>query len=208
MMGCSRCGMKRRALVWRLSAGLLAVSAAVLIAIPGANAATADRPPVGTAQPAAPPMQSCDDAYDQTGVGGAGIGQIRAGGNGVYSFDIKFNQDFIAAHPPTTDFLWGEVRVFVNGSYAFSIPTGHPRPLHESFHGLIKLQGLQVRPSQQANDPARRSAQLSHLPSAHRSRFGYLLPGTWHNFLPTLTKARLRERILEGTGQFDPLHPD
>ena len=133
--------MKRRALVWRLSAGLLAVSAAVLIAIPGANAATADRPPVTTVQSAAPPMQSCNDAYDQTGVGGAGIGQIRATGNGVYSFDIKFNGDFIAAHPPTTDFLWGEARVFVNGSYAFSIPTGHPRPLHESFHGLIKLQG-------------------------------------------------------------------
>ena len=141
MMGCSRCSMKRRALVWRLSAGLLAVSAAVLIAIPGANAATADRPPVATAQSAAPPMQSCNDAYDQTGVDGAGIGQIRATGNGDYSFDIKFNGDFIAAHPPTTDFLWGEARVFVNGSYAFSIPTGHPRPLHESFHGLIKLQG-------------------------------------------------------------------
>jgi len=141
MMGCSSCSTKRRALVWRLSAGLLAMSATVLIAIPGANAATADRPPVTTVQSAAPPVQSCNDAYDQTGVGGAGIGQIRAGEKGLYSFSIAFNNDFIAAHPPTTDFMWAEARVFVNGSYAFSISTGHPRPLKESFHSLVKLQG-------------------------------------------------------------------
>src|SRR5205085_9707004 len=78
MMGCSSCSVKCRALVWRLSAGLLALSATVLIAIPGANATTADRPPVITAQSVAPPVQSCNDAYDQTGVGGAGIGAIRA----------------------------------------------------------------------------------------------------------------------------------
>ena len=36
---------------------------------------------------------------------------------------------------------WAEARVFVNGSYAFSISTGHSRPLKESFHSLIKLQG-------------------------------------------------------------------
>ena len=141
MMGCSSCSTKRRALVWRLSAGLLAMSATVLIAIPGANAATADRPPVTTVQSAAPPVQSCNDAYDQTGVGGAGIGQIRAAQKGFYSFSVAFNDDFIAAHPPTTDFVWGEARLFVDGSYAFSIPTGHPRPLRESFHSLIKLQG-------------------------------------------------------------------
>ncbi len=141
MMGCSSCSTKRRALVWRLSAGLLAMSATVLIAIPGANAATADRPPVTTVQSAAPPVQSCNDAYDQTGVRGAGIGQIRAVEKGYYSFSVAFNGDFIAAHPPTTDFLWGEARIFVNGSYAFSISVGHPRPLNESFHSLIKLQG-------------------------------------------------------------------
>jgi hypothetical protein len=140
-MGCSSFGMKRRALVRRLSAGLLAMSATVLIAIPGANAATADRPAATTAQPVAPPVQSCNDAYDQTGVGGAGIGQIRSVGNGVYSFDIKFNQDFIAAHPPATVFVSGEARLFVNGSYAFTIPTGHPRPIGDSFHSTIKLQG-------------------------------------------------------------------
>ena len=140
MMGCSF-RMKRRALVWRLSAGLLAMSATILIAIPGANAATADRPPITAAQSAAPPVQSCNDAYDQTGVGGAGIGQIRAVGNGVYSFDIKFNQDFIAAHPPTTIFESGDARLFVNGTYAFTIPTGHARPIRDSFHSTIKLQG-------------------------------------------------------------------
>ena len=70
-----------------------------------------------------------------------GIGQIRAAEKGLYSFSVAFNDDFIAAHPPTTDFLWGEARLFVDGKYAFSIPTGHPRPLRESFHGLIKLQG-------------------------------------------------------------------
>ena len=140
MMGCSF-RMKRRALVWRLSAGLLAVSAAVLIAIPGANAATADRPPVTAGQSVAPPVQSCNDAYDQTGVRGAGIGQIRAGEKGFYSFSVAFNNDFIAAHPPTTDFVWAEARVFVNGTYAFSISTSHPRPLKESFHTVIKLQG-------------------------------------------------------------------
>src|SRR4029077_8717943 len=83
MMGWSSCTMKRHALVWRLSAGLLAMSATVLVAIPGANAATADRAPVTTVQSAAPPVQSCNDAYDQTGVGGAGIGQIRAGEKGL-----------------------------------------------------------------------------------------------------------------------------
>jgi hypothetical protein len=124
-----------------LSAGLLAMSATILIAIPGANAATADRPPVTTAQSGAPPVQSCNDAYDQTGVGGAGIGQVRAIGNGVYSFDIKFNQDFIAVHPPTTIFVAGEARLYVNGRYAFTIPTGHPRPIGDSFHSTIKLQG-------------------------------------------------------------------
>jgi len=141
MMGCSSRSMKRRALVWRLSAGLLAMSATLLIAIPGANAATADRSPVTTAQPLAAPVQSCNDAYDQTGVRGAGIGQIRAVGNGVYSFDIKFNQDFIATHPPATVFLAGDARLFVNGSYAITIPTGHPRPIGDSFHSTIKLQG-------------------------------------------------------------------
>jgi hypothetical protein len=141
MMGCSSCSMRRRALVWRLSAGLLAMSATVLMAIPRATAATSDRPPVTTVQSAAPPVQSCDDAYDQTGVGGAGIGQIRAVEKGYYSFSVAFNDDFIAAHPPTTDFLWGEARIFVNDSYAFSISVGHPRPLNESFHSLIKLQG-------------------------------------------------------------------
>jgi hypothetical protein len=105
MMGCRSCTTKRRPLVWRLSAGLLAMSATVLIAMPGANAATADRPPVTTAQSAAPPIQSCNDAYDQTGVRGAGIGQIRAVEKGYYSFSVAFNGDFIAAHPPTTDFI-------------------------------------------------------------------------------------------------------
>ena len=37
--------------------------------------------------------------------------------------------------------MWAEARVFVNGTYAFSISTGHPRSLKESFHSLIKLQG-------------------------------------------------------------------
>jgi hypothetical protein len=133
--------MKRRAFVWRVSAGLLAMSATILIAIPGANAATADRSPVTTVQSAAPPVQSCNDAYDQTGVGGAGIGQIRVVEKGFYSFSVAFNNDFIAAHPPTTDFLWGEARIYVNGGYAFSVSVGHPRPLNESFHSLIKLQG-------------------------------------------------------------------
>jgi hypothetical protein len=117
------------------------MSATVLIAMPKANAATADRPPVSTAPSAAPPVQSCNDAYDQTGVGGAGVGQIRAVGNGVYSFDIKFNQDFIAAHPPATVFLAGKARLYVNGTYAFTIPTGHSRPIGDTFHSTIKLQG-------------------------------------------------------------------
>jgi len=115
------------------------MSATVLIAIPGADAATAD--PVTTAQSVPPLVQSCNDAYDRTGVGGAGIGQIRAVGNGVYSFDIKFNQDFIAAHPPATVFVLGEARLFVNSRYAFTIPTGHARPIGDSFHSTIKLQG-------------------------------------------------------------------
>ena len=117
------------------------MSATVLMTIPRANAATADRPSVTAAQSVVPPIQSCNDAYDQTGVGGAGIGQIRAGEKGFYSFSVAFNNDFIAVHPPTTDFLWGEARIYVNGSYAFSISVGHPRPLKESFHSLIKLQG-------------------------------------------------------------------
>jgi hypothetical protein len=141
MMGCRSRITKLRAPVWRASITLLAASATLFVAIPGANAATADRPLVITVQSAAPPVQSCDDAYDQTGVRGAGIGQIRAVENGFYSFSVAFNEDFIAAHPPTTDFLWGEARIFVNGSYAFSISVGHPRPLNESFHSLIKLQG-------------------------------------------------------------------
>jgi hypothetical protein len=138
---CSDSRMKGRSLVWRLTIGLLVVSATGLIAIPGAGAAVAIPSPVNVPQSIVAPMQSCNDAYDQTGVGGAGIGQIRAGEKGFYSFSIAFNDDFIAAHPPTTDFVWGEARLFVDGSYAFSIPTGHPRPLRESFHGLIKLQG-------------------------------------------------------------------
>jgi hypothetical protein len=121
--------------------GLLVVSATGLIPIPGADAAIAPRSPANVAESIVAPIQSCNDAYDQTGMGGAGIGQIRAVEKGFYSFSVAFNGDFIAAHPPTTDFVWGEARLFVNGSYAFSIPTGHPRPLRESFHGLIKLQG-------------------------------------------------------------------
>ena len=88
-----------------------------------------------------PPIQSCDDAYDQTGVGGAGIGQLEAVGNGFYSFSVAFNSDFIASLPPTTEFVWGQARVYVNETYAFAIPTGHVRPLAESFHGRIQLQG-------------------------------------------------------------------
>jgi hypothetical protein len=133
--------MKRRSLVWRLTVGLLTLSATGLIAMPGANAAVAIPSPVNVPQSIVAPMQSCNDAYDQTGVGGAGIGQIRALGNGVYSFSVKFNPDFIAAHPPTTDFLWGEARLFVSGSYAFSIQTGHVRPLSDWWHSNIKLQG-------------------------------------------------------------------
>jgi hypothetical protein len=141
MKVCSDSRMKGRPLVWRLTIGLLAMSATGLIAILGADAAVAIPSPVNVPQSIVAPMQSCNDAYDQTGVGGAGIGQIRAGEKGFYSFSIAFNADFIAAHPPTTDFVWGEARLFVDGKYAFSIPTGHPRPLAESFHGLIKLQG-------------------------------------------------------------------
>jgi len=143
-----RCGsrLKRLPWVWRLSIGLLAVSATGFIATPGADAAIRHQSPINVAQSIVPPVQSCNAAYDQTGVDGAGIGQVRAGENGLYSFSIAFNNDFIAAHPPTTDFVWGEARIFVNGSYAFSLSTGHPRPLRESFHSLIKLQGYKYGP--------------------------------------------------------------
>jgi hypothetical protein len=125
-----------------LSIGVLVALTVGVIAIPGAEAAVAFQPPSSNGtQSVVPPVQSCNDAYDQTGVGGAGVGQIRALGDGVYSFTVKFNPDFIAAHPPTTDFVWGDARIFVNGSYAFTIPTGHPRPIAEWFHSTIKLQG-------------------------------------------------------------------
>jgi len=141
MKVCSDSRMKRRSLVRHLTVGLLTLSATGLIAIPGADAAVAIPSPVNVPQSIVAPMQSCNDAYDQTGVGGAGIGQIRGLGNGVYSFSIKFNPDFIAAHPSTTDFLWGEARLFVNGTYVFSIQTGHARPLGDWWHSNIKLQG-------------------------------------------------------------------
>jgi len=141
MMGCSSWATKRFALAWRLCVGLLATLATILIAIPGADAARADRAPTVTVQTAAPPVQSCNDAYDQTGVGGAGVWHISAIGNGIYDFAIKFNPDFIAAHPPSTDFVWAEARIFVDGNYAFSIQTGHARPLTDAFHSNIKLQG-------------------------------------------------------------------
>ena len=141
MKVCSDPRMKGRPFVWCLTIGLLVVSATGLIAIPGADAAVAIPSPVNGPQSIVAPIQSCNDAYDQTGVGGAGIGEIRALGNGVYSFSIKFNPDFIAAHPSTTDFLWGEARLFVNGTYVFSIQTGHARPLGDWWHSNIKLQG-------------------------------------------------------------------
>jgi hypothetical protein len=54
---------------------------------------------------------------------------------------VKFNPDFIAAHPPTTDFVWGEALLFVNGTYVLSLQTGHARPLGDWWHSNIKLQG-------------------------------------------------------------------
>jgi hypothetical protein len=139
MKVCCDLRMKRRPFVWRLTIGLLVVSATGLIAIPGADAAIAHRSRANIAESIVAPIQSCNDAYDQTGVGGAGIGQIRALGNGVYSFSVKFNPDFIAAHPPTIDFVWGEARLFVDGTYVFSIQTGHARPLGDWWHSNIKL---------------------------------------------------------------------
>src|SRR5947209_990605 len=117
----------------------LAIGGIVLLAIFGlvTGAAWATVPagrPEALGSSIIPPIQSCDDAYDQTGVGGAGIGQLRAVGNGLYSFSIAFNSDFIVSLPPTTDFVWGQARIYVNGMYAFAIPTGHVRALAESFH--------------------------------------------------------------------------
>src|SRR5438270_6246906 len=91
-------------------------------------------------------LQSCNDAYDRTGLGGAGIGQLRATSNGEYSFSITLNDEFIASLPPTTMFLWGQARVSVNGKYAFSIETGHVHSLHEAFHSHIQLQGYPYGP--------------------------------------------------------------
>lgn len=107
---------------------------------PVTQAASASTPAAGP-ETVVSPVQSCDDAYDATGIGGAGVGQVAAIGNGLYSFSIKFNPEFIASLPPTTDFLWGEAQVFVDGIYAFQVAAGHERPLAQSFHGRLKLQG-------------------------------------------------------------------
>ena len=133
-------------LCWHMRMLLLALSVTGTLIVPGAHAASALPAPAGPPQTAFPTFQSCDNAYDQTGVGGAGVGQVAAVGNGVYSFSISFNADFIAAHPPTTDFVWGDARIFVNRSYAFSISTGHPRPISEAFHSHIQLQGHRYGP--------------------------------------------------------------
>ena len=146
MMGCSSCRTKRRALVWRLSAGLLAMSATILIAIPGANAATADRPPVTTAHSAAPPVQSCNDAYDQTGVGGAGIGQIRVVEKGFYSFSVAFNDDFIAAHPPTTDFSLGRGTDLRGWQLRFQHLSGASTSPQRVVPFAHQAAGIQIRP--------------------------------------------------------------
>lgn len=125
----------------RLAAALFIIALTAALLTAAGVAAEAVTP----AKPSAPEMalaiQSCNDAYDQTGVGGAGIGQIRHISNGAYSFSITFNQDFIETLPPTTDFLWGQARVLVDGAYAFSLATGHTRPVSESFHSRLQLQG-------------------------------------------------------------------
>ena len=122
---------------------VLAVAAHVLGPSPAVQAAVVN---ASTRAGVIPPIQSCDNAYDQTGVGGAGIGQIRAVGNGIHSFSVTFNPEFIATHPPTTEFVWGEARIFVDGVYGFSIPTGHVHPISEAFHSHIQLQGHRYGP--------------------------------------------------------------
>jgi hypothetical protein len=94
---------------------------------------------------AAAPIQSCDHALDQTGMGGAGVGSLTGVGRGDYQLSVYLN-------PETQAKLAGGViatataNIWTGESWVAEYTAGHPRPLNHTFHALVHLQGYSYGP--------------------------------------------------------------
>jgi hypothetical protein len=91
------------------------------------------------------PAQSCDNAFDRTGLGGAGVGNLVSVGNGKYQLSIGLNgdvQDILAG-----GLIWpARATIWSIGHRVDTYAAGHPRPVNHTFHALIKLQGAKFGP--------------------------------------------------------------
>ena len=94
---------------------------------------------------AAATVQSCDNAFDQTGLAGAGVGSLTAVGGGFYQLSVSLN-------PDTQTLLAGGViwpataNIWSGGSLVAVYAAGNPRPVTHTFHALVHLQGLRYGP--------------------------------------------------------------
>jgi hypothetical protein len=98
-----------------------------------------------SASSAAAKPQSCDNAYDRTGLGGAGVGRLTSVGKGKYQLSIGLNPDVQALLRdgiiwPAAASIWSE------GNHVTDYVAGHPRPVDHTFYALIKLQGAKYGP--------------------------------------------------------------
>lgn len=84
-------------------------------------------------------MQSCDNAVDDTGLHGAGLGTLTSTGGGYYVFDVQL---WGWLFPRWAVITSGSARLYVNGQKSsVQINTGHPRGANEHFHSRQKLVG-------------------------------------------------------------------
>jgi hypothetical protein len=86
-------------------------------------------------------IQSCNDAYDQTGVGGRRNRPNQVSRQWRILVQHCFQSGLHRYTPAHNGLSVGPGQGSVDGAYAFSLATGHPRPVADSFHSRLQLQG-------------------------------------------------------------------